>query len=317
MDINSFMYLLYFLVGFGLLYFGANFLVRGSSAIAVSMGIKKIVVGLTIVALGTSMPEFVVSFFAAMEKADGVSVGNIVGSNLANILLVLGIAAVIRPIRVRRRIFRLELPVLLFITILFVLFCRDGALVGYEGGIMLAVFIAYMTFIIINRKVREGADIELVPMETGHLIKNSLFTISGLAGLIIGGQLTVRGAIGLAQAFGISDLIIGLTVVALGTSLPELFTSVVAVIKKEDDISIGNIIGSNLFNMAFVLGVIPIIHSLKIDPHVIRVDNFLMLGGTILFSVFLFTGRKLSRLEGVFLLILYALFILNLGFNFI
>lgn len=311
------MYLLYFLAGFSLLYFGANFLVRGSSSIAVSMGIKKIVVGLTIVALGTSMPEFVVSFFAAIEKVDGVSVGNIVGSNLANILLVLGLTAVIRPIRARRRIFLLELPVLLFITILFVLFCRDGALVGYEGGIMLAVFIAYMTFIIINRKVREGADIELVPMETGHLIKNSIFTISGLAGLIIGGQLTVRGAIGLAQSFGISDLIIGLTIVALGTSLPELFTSVVAVIKKEDDISIGNIIGSNLFNTAFVLGIIPMIHSLKIDPHVIRVDNFLMLGVTILFSVFLFIGRKLSRLEGVFLLILYALFILNLVFNFI
>ncbi len=317
MNINSFMYLLYFLAGFSLLYFGANFLVRGSSSIAVSMGIKKIVVGLTIVALGTSMPEFVVSFFAAIEKADGVSVGNIVGSNLANILLVLGIAAVIRPIKARRRIFLLELPVLLFITILFVLFCIDGTLVGYEGGIMLAVFIAYMTFIIINRKVREGADIEIVPMETGHLIKNSLLTISGLGGLIIGGQLTVRGAIGLAQAFGISDLIIGLTIVALGTSLPELFTSIVAVLKKEDDISIGNIIGSNLFNTAFVLGIIPMIHTLKIDPHVIWVDNFLMLGVTILFSVFLFIGRKLSRIDGVFLLILYALFILNLGFNFI
>ncbi|HCK98871.1 MAG TPA: hypothetical protein DHW42_02015 [Candidatus Marinimicrobia bacterium] len=317
MNINSFMYLLYFLAGFSLLYFGANFLVRGSSSIAVSMGIKKIVVGLTIVALGTSMPEFVVSFFAAIEKADGVSVGNIVGSNLANILLVLGIAAVIRPIKARRRIFLLELPVLLFITILFVLFCIDGTLVGYEGGIMLAVFIAYMTFIIINRKVREGADIEIVPMETGHLIKNSLLTISGLGGLIIGGQLTVRGAIGLAQAFGISDLIIGLTIVALGTSLPELFTSIVAVLKKEDDISIGNIIGSNLFNTAFVLGIIPMIHTLKIDPHVIWVDNFLMLGVTILFSVFLFIGRKLSRPEGVFLLILYILFILNLGFNFI
>jgi len=311
------MYFLYFLAGFILLYYGADFLVRGSSSIAVSFGVKKIVVGLTLVALGTSMPEFVVSFFAAIEKVDGVSVGNIVGSNLANILLVLGLASIIRPIGVKRRVFLLELPVLLLITGMFVIFCRDGILEGLEGAIMLVVFIAYMTFIIANRKVRESTDIELVPMEKGHLIKNTFLTVLGLAGLIVGGQLTVRGAIGLARAFGISEVVIGLTVVAIGTSLPELFTSVVAVIKKEDEISIGNIIGSNLFNTAFVLGVVPMIRPLTIDPGVIRFENLLMLFVTVLFSIFLFIGRSLSRIEGMILLLIYGFFISNIVFHFI
>ena len=311
------MYLLYFLSGFILLYYGADFLVRGSSSIAVSFGVKKIVVGLTIVALGTSMPEFVVSLFAAVKKVDDVSVGNIVGSNMANILLVLGLSSVIRPIKVKKRIFLLELPVLLLITLMFVLFCMDGTLKGYEGALMLIVFVVYMTFIIANRKVRNSADVDLVPMERGHIIRNTLLTVLGLLGLVIGGQLTVRGAIGLARAVGISELVIGLTVVALGTSLPELFTSVVAVMKKEDEISIGNIIGSNLFNTAFVLGVVPMIYSLKIDAHVIRFENVFMLCITVLFAILLFIGRGLSRLEGVFLLLLYVLFILNLCFNFI
>ena len=311
------MYLLYFLAGFILLYYGADFLVRGSSSIAVSFGVKKIVVGLTLVALGTSMPEFVVSFFAAIENVDGVSVGNIVGSNLANILLVLGLASIIRPIGVKKRVFLLELPVLLLITGIFVIFCRDGILESFEGAIMLVVFVTYMTFIIANRKVRENTDIELVPMEQGHLVKNTFLTFLGLAGLIVGGQLTVRGAIGLARAFGISEVVIGLTVVAIGTSLPELFTSVVAVIKKEDEISIGNIIGSNLFNTAFVLGVIPMIRPLTIDRGVIRFENLLMLFVTVLFSIFLFIGRSLSRLEGILLLLIYGFFISNIVFHFI
>ncbi|HDP67976.1 MAG TPA: calcium/sodium antiporter [Candidatus Marinimicrobia bacterium] len=311
------MYILYFLAGFVLLYYGADFLVRGSSAIAVSFGVKKIVVGLTLVALGTSMPEFVVSLFAAIENIDGVSVGNIVGSNLANILLVLGLASVVRPIAAKRRIFLLELPVLLVITILFVLFCQNGLLNGFEGGIMLLVFIVYMVYIIANRKVREGADIELIPMENGHLLKNSVLSVLGIIGLVIGGQLTVRGATGLARTFGISEVVIGLTVVAIGTSLPELFTSLVAIIKKEDEISIGNIIGSNLFNTAFVLGIVPMIRPLMIDAGIIRFENILMLFVTVVLAVFLFIGRRLSRPEGIVLLLLYLFFIANILFKFV
>ena len=177
------MYLLYFLSGFILLYYGADFLVRGSSSIAVSFGVKKIVVGLTIVALGTSMPEFVVSLFAAVKKVDDVSIGNIVGSNMANILLVLGLASVIRPIKVKKRIFLLELPVLLLITLMFVLFCMDGTLKGYEGALMLIVFVVYMTFIIANRKVRDSADVDLPPMEKGHIIIKKMSKLMQKIGL--------------------------------------------------------------------------------------------------------------------------------------
>lgn len=311
------MYIVYFLTGFVLLYYGANFLVNGSSSIAVSFGVKKIVVGLTLVALGTSMPEFVVSLFSAIEKVDNISVGNIIGSNLANVLLVLGISSVIRPIKAKRRIFILDFPVLLVITAIFIIFCYNGRLVFYEGAILLTLFIAYMSYIIVNRKVQEENVVEIKNIERGNIVKNLALSFLGLGGLVIGGNLTVRGAIGLARAFGISELIIGLTIVALGTSLPELFTSVIAVVKKEDDISIGNIIGSNLFNTAFVLGIIPMIYSLKIDSSVIKFENPFMMVVTILLVVFLFIGKKLSRIEGVFLLILYVLFILNLGFGLI
>ncbi|MBL7136344.1 MAG: calcium/sodium antiporter [Candidatus Marinimicrobia bacterium] len=311
------MYIVYFLTGFVLLYYGANFLVNGSSSIAVSFGVKKIVVGLTLVALGTSMPEFVVSLFGAIEKVDNISVGNIVGSNLANVLLVLGISSVIRPIKAKRRIFILDFPVLLVITAIFIIFCYNGRLVFYEGAILLILFIIYMSFIIANRKVRKGGNVEIKNIERGNIVKNLALSFLGLGGLVIGGNLTVRGAVGLARAFGISELIIGLTIVALGTSLPELFTSVIAVVKKEDDISIGNIIGSNLFNTAFVLGIIPMIYSLKIDTSVIKFENPFMMVVTILLFVFLFIGKKLSRIEGVFLLILYVIFILNLGFGLI
>jgi cation:H+ antiporter len=311
------MFILYFLLGFLLLYYGADFLVRGSSSIAVSMGVKKIVIGLSIVAMGTSLPEFVVSLFAAIEKVDGVSVGNIVGSNLANILLILGLASVIHPIGIKRRIFFIELPVLLGITLLFVIFCRDGRLTGLEGVIMFVIFLVYMIFIIANRKVREGLDVGLIPVEKCRLRKNVFLIILGIAGLVVGGQLTVRGAIWVARLFGISELVIGLTVVAIGTSLPELFTSIVAVIKKEDEISIGNIIGSNMFNTAFVMGLIPLIRPLSIDARVIRFDNFFMLGTILLLSGFLFIEQRLTRRAGGILLIFYTFFILNSIFHFI
>lgn len=311
------MYVIYLIFGIFLLYYGANYLVKGSSTIAFSAGVKKIVVGLTLVALGTSMPEFMVSLSAAVKKVDDISIGNIVGSNLANVLLVLGVASIIRPIKARRRIFILDLPVLIGITILFVVFCSNGKLTSFEGGILLILFFAYMSFIIANRKVREERPVDVEKIESGHIIKNSIIAIGGLIALVTGGELVIIGAIKLARAIGISELFIGLTVVALGTSLPELFTSIVAIIKKEDEILIGNVIGSNLFNTAFVLGIIPIIYSLKIDEKIIRFDNLFLICVTILLSVFLLIGRRLSRIEGVFLLIMYAFFILNLGFNFI
>jgi len=311
------MYLLYFVAGFILLSYGADYLVRGSSSMAVSFGVKKIVVGLTLVAFGTSMPEFVVSFFAALNRIDNISVGNIVGSNLANLLLILGLSALIRPFAIRKRLLVLEIPVLLLITLLFILFAHDGSLRAVEGLVMLVLFGIYLIYVIINRRIHNLTEVELIEFDVTHRLKNLLFSILGVIGLIIGGQLTVKGAVGLARALGISDLIIGLTIVAVGTSLPELFTSVVAVIKKEDEISIGNIIGSNLFNTAFVLGLIPIFYPLRIDAQVIHFDNFFMLSVTCLLALIVFISKKLTRFNGIMLISLYCFYILNLIFHFI
>ena len=246
------MYVIYLIAGLIFLYYGAEYLVRGSSSIAYSFGMKKMVVGLTIVALGTSMPEFIVSLNGVLTGADSVSVGNIVGSNLANILLVLGITCVINPVSAQRRTVIIDMPFLILITFLFVIFCLDGILTGRDSIILLILFLAYMIFQIVNRKDKSVEQDEIEVMEKGHLIKNSIFSIGGIIALVLGGNFTVKGAVELAQILGVSNLIIGLTVVAIGTSLPELFTSVIAAVKGEHEISLGNVIGSNLFNIAFV-----------------------------------------------------------------
>ena len=311
------MYVIYLLAGLVLLYYGAEYLVRGSSSIAYSFGMKKIVVGLTIVALGTSMPEFVVSLNGVLSGADSVSVGNIVGSNLANILLVLGLSCVINPVSAQKRTIFIDMPFLILITFLFIVFCFDGMLTARDSIIMLILFIGYMGYQIVNRRDKSVNQDDIVKTEKGHLVKNSIYTIAGLVGLVLGGNFTVKGAVELAQILGVPNLIIGLTVVAIGTSLPELFTSVIAAIRNEHEISLGNVIGSNLFNIAFVLGIVPLIAPMKIDQKVINFDNWFMLGITILMAIFVIHKREVSRLQGVILLLLYLFYILNLIFKFL
>lgn len=314
--------IVYLGLGFICLYLGAELLVKSSSAIAVQHGVKKIVVGLTIVAMGTSLPEFVVSLVAALDKVDDVSVGNIVGSNLANILLILGLAALIHPIKVRRRIVILEMPVLTLITILFILFCWDLRITPIEAGIMLLLFLIYMTYIISNRKIQEELELDQdIPTKTKPLWVNIFLIILGLAGLIIGGRLTVRGAVGLARLFNIPEVVIGLTVVAVGTSLPELFTSIVAALRGEDEISIGNIIGSNLFNVAFILGIVPLIYPLRVAYSVAHFDNWLMLAATLLLGLFALLSYRdksvmyLRRWMALIFLATYIFFILHLVYG--
>jgi len=309
------MYILYLILGLILLYYGAEFLVRGSSSIAVSFGVNKMVIGLTVVALGTSMPEFVVSLTGAITGSDGVSVGNIVGSNMANILLVLGITGFIGPIKAEKRTIKLDMPVLLLITLLFIFFCYDGLLTGYESIMLLFVFMIYMLYIIKNSREISGEKKEASDPKSNKLTKNIMLSLVGIIGLVLGGKYTVQGGVEMGQLLGISDYVIGLTVIALGTSLPELFTSVVAALKHEHEISIGNIIGSNMFNTAFVLGIVPIISPLKISEKIIGFDNWLMLGVTILLGICTYSGKRLSRGESALFLLIYALFILNIIFN--
>jgi len=308
--------------GFIFLYIGAELLVKSSSAIAVQHGVKKIVVGLTIVAMGTSLPEFVVSLVAALDRVDDVSIGNIVGSNIANILLILGLSALIHPIKIRRRIVILEMPVLIIITLLFIVFCWDQRLTPLEAGGQLVLFLIYMAYIISNRKIQKELELEqdLTP-ESKPLWVNIVLIILGLAGLILGGRLTVRGAVELARLLNISEVVIGLTVVAIGTSLPELFTSIVAALRGEDEISIGNIIGSNLFNIAFILGIVPLISPLRVAYSIVRFDNWLMLAATLLLGLFTLVSYRdknimyLRRWMALIFVGTYIFFILNLVFR--
>lgn len=310
------MFIIYLIAGLVLLYYGAEYLVKGSSAIAYSFGMKKMVVGLTVVALGTSMPEFVVSLNSALSQVDSVSVGNIVGSNLANILLVLGVSCFINPVVAEKGTIKVDMPVLIAITILFIIFCFDGLLTGKESLVLLIIFLLYMIYQVKNRKDKSLSQDDLNNLEKGHIFKNTVFSIVGIVGLIIGGKFTVEGAVDLAQILGISNLIIGLTVVAIGTSLPELFTSVIAAVRHEHEISVGNVIGSNLFNIAFVLGLVPMIHPLKISPEVVALDNWFMLGITILLGIIVITRKKITRTAGVIFVLLYISYVLNLIFNF-
>lgn len=298
-------------VGVLFLYLGAEYLVRGGSSIALIAGIKKIVIGLTIVSFGTSLPEFIVSFFSALKKVDSVCVGNVVGSNVINILLVLGVASIVRPINSSRRVMNLDMPFLIFLSLIFLFLCIDGLLSRIDGAILFSLFVIYLGYIL--KKGREESFNNLgESRKEGGILKYILFTIGGLIGLIVGGHLTVRGAVIVAKSLGIPELFIGLTVVALGTSLPELFTSVVAIIKREEEISLGNIIGSNLFNLAFILGFISIFNPLVIETEVIRFNNIFMVGITFLLSLFLYTGRKISRAEGMIFIALYTLFVTKL-----
>jgi len=209
------------------------------------------------------------------------------------------------------------MPFLILITVLFIIFCYDGMLTAKDSTILLVLFLGYMVYQIVNSKDKSVNQNDIKEMEKGRLIKNSIYSILGIIGLVLGGNFTVKGAVELAQILGVSNLIIGLTVVAIGTSLPELFTSVIAAIKGEHEISIGNVIGSNLFNIAFVLGVVPLIAPMKISAKVIAFDNWFMLGITILLGIFVFIRKEISRWQGVVLLLLYMFFILNLIFNFI
>ncbi|MFP4546908.1 MAG: calcium/sodium antiporter [Fidelibacterota bacterium] len=311
------MFVIYLLVGLVLLYYGAEWLVKGSSSIAFSFGMKKMVVGLTVVALGTSMPEFVVSLHASLTENDSVSVGNIVGSNLANILLVLGLSSILNPVNARKSTIYIDMPFLIIITVLFNIFCFDGLLTGKDSLILLLLFVGYMTYQVLNRRDKTISKSELPVTVEGRLLKNIFLSFIGIGALVLGGNLTVKGAVDLAQILGVSNLIIGLTVVAIGTSLPELFTSVVAAIRHEHEISIGNVIGSNLFNIAFVLGIVPLIRPMKISPSVITFDNWFMLGVTVLLGLIVLIRGKIAKMEGILFLLLYLFFILNLIYNFI
>ena len=282
------------------LYIGAGWLVKGSSELALKAKISNLVIGLTIVAFGTSAPELVVSLNATLSGQGDISVGNIIGSNIFNIAAILGISAVIQPLQAKRQLTRLDIPILIVATVVFTLLFWNETLGRLEGCLFLAGIILYTIFSLYYSRKHEKKVEELageLEKQPEAWYKDVMYIVGGLVILIFASNLLVNNAVSIAQELGVSEAVIGLTIVAAGTSLPELATSVVSALKKNPDIAIGNIVGSNLFNI------------LAIAKNVNYVDLLVMLGLTLLLLPLVKSGQKISRAEGWALIVVYLCYL--------
>lgn len=303
--------LLYILGGLTGLFLGGEGLIRGSSSLSIRVGISPLVVGLTVVAFGTSSPELLVSLKAAIMGSSSIALGNVIGSNIANIALILGLSAVITPIEVHANVIKREIPIMIVVSLLLIFFLLDGTLGFIEGLIFIILLIAY-TVVNILLSLKENKEIEK-EFEEGlksrlNIPLATLFIIVGLVFLFFGADLFLKGAVSLAKMFNVSDAIIGLTIVAVGTSLPELFTSIIATIKKESDIAVGNVVGSNIFNILSILGISAIIVPIS-SSQISIIDLGAMLAAALILLPLSYTGFRISRLEGLLLLIGYFAYI--------
>ncbi len=296
---------LYLLAGIILLYLGADYLVKGSANVARIFGVKPLIVGLTIVAFGTSMPEFMVSMFGVLHNVSDISVGNIIGSNIANIGLILGIAGLIAPITLKHDHVRRQLLILLAGSLIFCLFAYNG-ISRLEGILFLIIIIIYVAYLI--RSAQKDKVREKLSVTDTSIFHNILYIIGGIIGLVIGSRGIILGATDIAEYFGVSQIIIGMTIVAIGTSLPELAASIMAQVKNESDISIGNIIGSNLFNMFFVGGGVATVKGLPIDISIYSFEVPSMLLFTLLLFPAIFISKGIKRIYAAGFLTLYILF---------
>lgn len=308
--LNMWLNSLLLIIGLWILIKGAGWLVNGSSVLAKRYRVSDLVIGLTIVAFGTSAPELVVSLIASAEQLNDIVLGNVMGSNIANLFLILGISGLIFPLTVEKSTIRIEIPLSLLAAIILFFLANNFFLVDkpvisrIDGLILLLFFWGFLVYVFHMSKKKRPVEKFTVSQIPAY--KAGLIVIAGLAALIVGGKLVVDNAVKLAQFIGISEKIIGFTIIAVGTSLPELATSVVAAMKKNPEIAVGNIIGSNIFNIFLILGtssvVSPIAYNKAFNP-----DFYLLAAGTILLLVFVFTGRKyrLDRGEAAILLLIY------------
>jgi cation:H+ antiporter len=319
---------LFLIIGFGILIKSADFLVDGAAGVAKRLNIPKIVVGLTLVAFGTSAPEGTVSIIAALQNSSGLSVGNIIGSNIANIALILGIAAIIRSINVAKNTINKGLPLgILAAFVLIILgydmfFQNHGVMFNRftlgDGIIFICFFLIFLSYVYIDMKSARLEEEAIEKKEKLHFKESYWFLIiiilGGLGGLIVGGKIIVDNAVIIAHFFNVSETLIGLTIVAIGTSLPELATSIVATIKHESDIAVGNIVGSNVFNIFLVLGVTAIISPMDFDPKLL-VDAIFMLFVTVVLFLMVVKSKNLSMGKGVALVSLYVFYLVFLGYR--
>jgi cation:H+ antiporter len=314
--------------GFLLLLAGADLLVRGAAALALRLGLPPLVVGLTVVAFGTSSPELVVSGRASLAGAGAIAVGNVIGSNICNIALILGLASLVRPLTIRAQLIRRDVPVAIAAALFLVLVLLDGKVSGPEGGLLLIGLIVYLGFSLHRARAQaarapaggdqaarleEGlARLPMAPSRPRHPVwLSALFLLAGIGGLTWGADLFVKGSVAAAARLGVSQAVIGLTIVAVGTSLPELATSLMASFRKEGDIAIGNVVGSNIFNTLGILGVAALLRPLS-APGIGSVDLGVMVGLSLLMLPLFRSGFVLTRLEGLLLLLIYAGYLYHL-----
>lgn len=293
-----------------LLFAGAELLVKGSASVAARAGLTPLVIGLTVVAFGTSSPELAVSLKSAFAGQGDVAVGNVVGSNILNIALILGVSALIFPIGVHLQLIKVDVPIMIAVTILLPVLLRNGTLSRGEGGLLFAGILAYTAFNVMMARRDSDAEVkaefgEGVPKLTTHWAVDLLLIVGGLAMLVYGSRLLVDNSIAVAKAFHVSEAVIGLTIVALGTSMPELATSIIAAVRRQPDIALGNIVGSNIFNILSILGLSALVVPITAAGITI-VDYGLMVFCSVLLLPFLMTGPRLGRLEGLALIAVYG-----------
>lgn len=296
------------IVGFVVLIKGADIFVEGASSIATKFHIPQIVIGLTIVAFGTSAPEAAVSISAGLQGNGGIAVGNILGSNILNILLILGVTACIRTLNVQESTYKFEIPLVLFSSIvLAAMGLGVGTLNKFSGIVLWMIFVVFFVHLI--KEAKKGTqETDVVVSNIGYknnLLVMVLITLAGLIAIVWGSDLTVDGATGVAKMLGMSDRLIGLTIVAFGTSLPELITSATAAKKGNSDIAVGNIVGSNIFNLLFVLGTTAIIVDIPYGPEYL-VDSIICIASVVILIVCIFKDKKISRKEGIAMLVFFA-----------
>ncbi len=310
-----FIHILFIIVALVLLYFGASWLVRGASSLAIKLGITPLIIGLTIVAFGTSTPELIVSIQAALNGNGGISIGNVVGSNIFNIGIILGISALCYPIQVKAEVIRFDVPVMLITALCFLFFFLDHTIGRLEGLALMTASVLYTFYNVRKAKKEISPEIseefqESMPKVSSRWI-DLLLIVLGLGVLMLGSDLLVDHAVSLAQYFQVSDAVIGLTIVAAGTSMPELATSVVAALKKQSDIALGNVVGSNIYNILIILGLSSIITPIQ-APDIALTDSLVMVGISILLIPLVKTGFVLQRWEGGVLLLAYAIYLYTL-----
>jgi cation:H+ antiporter len=295
--------------GLLLLFVGGEGLVRGAAALALRLGLSPLAVGLTVVAFGTSTPELVVSLDAAFAGVPDIAVGNVIGSNIANVTLILGMGMLFGPARVVARTVRVDAPLVVLISVVLVLMLGDGTVSRIEGIALVASLCAFTAITLVQGR-NEPAAVKLefesaVDGPSRNVLFSVLLVLAGLGGLVLGGQLFLNSAVQLARTVGVSEAVIGLTVVAVGTSLPELITSIVAALRGQGDIAIGNVLGSNLFNVLGILGVTAVVLPLR-PGGITGATLGVMVGTAVLVAGMAVTGRRITRMEGGMLVTVYA-----------